>query len=440
MKTEPRALSAAICPRGLARALQRLQGNLQVLHIRRRALVQDHQVDRELLHPPVFVSLQQLACDRDVVDIVDPQQHDRQVAGNAVAPERRWTGAAATDCCRRRPQRRVGEQHVPRQALEQAGLGCRDAQVPQLHLRLGPGQRAGAHECVGVVVLVEQVQHLLAGRRYDSPEGNACRGAGCHAHPVAQREDRVEYRADGVRKSPSIRQRNRVPDLAATAQESRPVGLDLDGAQHLALDDRLLRHPDLRLARAIACGASPGSRRAWARTRSARRAWRMPGAPGPRRAAPAPARQYDVTSMSRRRPPLFVIERRRTSASSSGDTTISSSVAIPRSVRDSSARSSRERCFVAVRNGAARLMTRRPHAAAFDVAQEQVAARVVTGGVFAPAGDGEVAPAAVARAGRGQHHCIASVRKQVCLRRGVVRCVQPPCLREAAGCRFVPMS
>ena len=60
--------------------MQSRQRDLQVLHIGRGALVQDHEVDGELLHPPVLVGLQQLVRDADVVDVVDPQQHDGQVA------------------------------------------------------------------------------------------------------------------------------------------------------------------------------------------------------------------------------------------------------------------------------------------------------------------------------------------------------------------------
>ena len=90
------------------------------------------------------------------------QQHDGQVTGNALTPERRRVAAVAPDRIRRRPQRRVGIQHVPRETLEQAGLRGGDAEVSQLHLRLRPCQRAGSREGVGIVMLVEQVEYLRA--------------------------------------------------------------------------------------------------------------------------------------------------------------------------------------------------------------------------------------------------------------------------------------
>ncbi len=56
-----------------------LKRDLQVLMIGSAAFVQDDQINRELLHPPVFVSAQQLTRDVDICDIIDSQQHDRQV-------------------------------------------------------------------------------------------------------------------------------------------------------------------------------------------------------------------------------------------------------------------------------------------------------------------------------------------------------------------------
>ena len=48
---------------------QRLERNLKVLHIGRGALVQDHEIDGELLHPQIFVRAKQLAGDVDVLDV-----------------------------------------------------------------------------------------------------------------------------------------------------------------------------------------------------------------------------------------------------------------------------------------------------------------------------------------------------------------------------------
>jgi hypothetical protein len=67
----------------LTSAYQRLDRHLKVLHIRRFALVQNDQIDGELLHPPIFTALQELAGDVETLDVGDSQQHDWDLAENA---------------------------------------------------------------------------------------------------------------------------------------------------------------------------------------------------------------------------------------------------------------------------------------------------------------------------------------------------------------------
>src|SRR6266542_2882980 len=65
--------------RRLARAEQRLQQRLQILNVRWRALVQDDQIDRELLHPPVLVRAEELPHDAHVLGLVDLRSEERRV-------------------------------------------------------------------------------------------------------------------------------------------------------------------------------------------------------------------------------------------------------------------------------------------------------------------------------------------------------------------------
>ena len=128
--------------------------------------------------------------------------------------------------------------------------------------------------------------------------------------------------------------------------------------------------------------------------------------------------------MSRGSPPALAIDTRRTSASSSGETT-TSRVVVKRAVAAHELRAILgEHDVVAVGPRAAWLVGRRPHLAAVDVAQEDVAAPIVARRVLAPARDGMFAPAAVARARGGQHHGVAAVGQQVRGRAGGVRIVQ----------------
>ena len=73
--------------------------------------------------------------------------------------------------------------------------------------------------------------------------------------------------------------------------------------------------------------------------------------------------------------------------------------------------------IVAVRLDAARLIARGPNLAAPDIAQKDIGAPIVAGGVFAPARNSQIAPPAVAGAGRREHHRVTAVGEQVRLRR-----------------------
>ncbi len=70
----------------IACADQGLETGLQILDVGGRLLVQDHEIDGQLLHPPIFMSAQQLARDFEIVGVVDPQQDDRQVPRYALRP------------------------------------------------------------------------------------------------------------------------------------------------------------------------------------------------------------------------------------------------------------------------------------------------------------------------------------------------------------------
>ena len=64
----------------LAGSHQTFESVLQVLDVRCAALVDDDQIEREALHPPIIRRLDKVAGDPDMFDVGDAQHHDRQVA------------------------------------------------------------------------------------------------------------------------------------------------------------------------------------------------------------------------------------------------------------------------------------------------------------------------------------------------------------------------
>ena len=81
------ALARLLERAGLARPDDRLEEVLEAVRIRRPVLVDDHEIHVQQLQPPVLVRPEQLPDDVDVIGLVDPDEHDREVAGDAVRPQ-----------------------------------------------------------------------------------------------------------------------------------------------------------------------------------------------------------------------------------------------------------------------------------------------------------------------------------------------------------------
>src|SRR5580704_11225953 len=102
-----------------------------------------------------------------------------------------------------------------------------DAQMMQLHLRLGPRQRRRALESRRVVMLVDQVERFGPRRRNDGPEGDPRRRSSRNAQASAHAEDWIEHGADGIRQRPPVDRRHGVAHVATAAEKSRTVRLEL---------------------------------------------------------------------------------------------------------------------------------------------------------------------------------------------------------------------
>ena len=267
-------------------------------------------------------------------------------------------------------------------------------------------------------MLVDEVEQRLArsarpwSRRRRARSRRAARARG------GAGEDRIEHRADGVGQRPAVDHRDRRADAAAAAEEARAVGLELRLADRLAFDDGEMRGPDLGLVGERAPARRQQRADLGDDIRSATNSFEKAGCATSARWR----RQHELgiggeLDLARAAAGL-VIETRRTSASSSAETSTSSVVVSVPSRRMNSARSSVKVDVVAVGLDAARLIAGGPDVAAVDVAQEDVGAPVVARRVLAPARDRQIAPAAVAGAGGGQHHGVAAVRQQMRARRG----------------------
>ena len=388
---------------------------LQFLQIGVGAIIENHQVDAQAFGTPVFVGAQQRLQPGDLLQIAEPQQHDRQVAGNAHRPEIGLYRQPALQRFRGWPEAGVAVQDRRRQSLEIGGFLQVDVEMAQLHLCLGPGERARAFEGAGVVVLVDQRQQRFATLGDHRPEVDVGDVSRRNAQDVAQREDRVQHGAGGVRQRLAV-QRHRVAELAAPAQEAYPVRFICGFADALPLDQREMRRPDRRLLR---LASTPGGGQRGVVGDEIRLdeqlgecrvgvvggglgqhdfgvgghldRYRMTAAVGHRDAA-----DFAVVLAGYQH-----LERGGEVAVAAGETGVILG----------------EHRFPEVGRSGNRMRAGGPASTAVEIAKQDEAAPVVAGGVFAPARDRLLLPTAVAGAGRGQHHAVAAVGKEVGHRR-----------------------
>ncbi len=192
---------------------------------------------------------QQLADNLQILDFVDSNEDDRQIAGDSLGPKDRGTGSIPLEDFRGRPQRRVGIEHPIGETLEQMRLVGRNAEMSELHLGLRPRARDCALVSGCVEMLVDQVEHFAARRRNQRPKRDAHRGLGRDPHATAKAEDRIQYGAHCAGERLAFRYADWRPDPAAPSDETRSVGLILRIAHGVALNDREMGSPDFRFAR-----------------------------------------------------------------------------------------------------------------------------------------------------------------------------------------------
>ena len=81
-------------------------------------LIQDHEIDRQTLAPPVRPRAHQLLHQFHTAAGLEAQQHDGQIPRYAARPEKRGTRFVRGEKRLRRAQRAVGIEHVPGNALK----------------------------------------------------------------------------------------------------------------------------------------------------------------------------------------------------------------------------------------------------------------------------------------------------------------------------------
>ena len=127
--------------------------------------VPDHQVHRQSFQAPVSVGLDELAHQIDIGRVSDLQQHDRQIAGNGVAPQTGLSAAVLDEDARVGAQRGIGVDDRAGKASVELRVGLGGIDLPQDHLAMGPRQVEDAIRETPILVFFDQAQAHVAGRR-----------------------------------------------------------------------------------------------------------------------------------------------------------------------------------------------------------------------------------------------------------------------------------
>ncbi len=143
-------------------------------------------------------------------------------------PQPRGPAAPRRMLSRGRARPRAGVEDVAGELLEQVGLRRIDAEVPQLHLRLGPGQRRARVCALAIAMLVDRCSSSCARSLRDAgPVRDARRAARGNAQRGNAARTRVEHRADGARQRAAFEHGERRAQFAAAAEEARAIGFVL---------------------------------------------------------------------------------------------------------------------------------------------------------------------------------------------------------------------
>ena len=393
---------------------------LQPLPVAHVIFVPDHQIDHQTFQAPVGVALDELPREVDVLAVGDLQQHDRQIAGNRVAPETGLPAPVLEQHAGLGAQRGIGVKHGAGQPSVELSVGFGGVDLPQRHAAVRPGEIEHPVGETPVLVFLDQRHAGFAvfGSARNPVDGR--RLLGLERDPAADRDDRIEHRTFGSGQRVRLAHRARRGDGAAAADEAHAIGLvrhlaDVrpvarqqmeqpwrllaDRARPARAEDRVALADDFGLHEKVAerslhgvrCGGSEHDFRVAGDFDDPARA---------RAVGDAHAAQFDI------------VFRRDDNLRIGFDIV----VAAPEF-----GAAFGEHRLVAVGALAGRLVRGRPELAADHVAQIEKRAPVIAGAVFAPARDREVAPAAVAAAGVGHHDMVAAVRQQLHFRRRRVR-------------------
>ena len=158
------------------------------------------------------------------------QQHDRQVAGDRVAPQPGLSAAVSDQNARGCAQRCIGVDHRAGEAAVELRIGLGGVELPQHDLAVRPRQLEHAIRQTAILILVDEMQYGVARLAGARDHVDRHRRAGVDDHLMADRRNRIQHGAGGVRQRTRIDHRAGRGDRTAATDEAHAVRLERDPA------------------------------------------------------------------------------------------------------------------------------------------------------------------------------------------------------------------
>ena len=200
----------------------------------------------QLPHAPIFMGGDNLMQNRDVLRIVNLQQHDGQIAGNPQRPQRRLRCSTGGDLCGRGAQALVMAQDHAAQCLKIGSICVADPKMTQLHLRLGPGQGCGPRKGRCIAVPVHKIKQRIGRGGNHGPERDAGHATGLNTDTPTDRKDWIKHSSDSARQR-GFQHRGLIK-TAPAPDEFCPVSFNFNRSGLGAFDNGDMRGPHLGVA------------------------------------------------------------------------------------------------------------------------------------------------------------------------------------------------
>ena len=197
---------------------------LEPLAVADVVLVPDHEVDHQAFQAPVRVAADHLAREIDVRRVRDLHQHDRQVAGNRVAPQTGLAAAILHQHAGLGPQRRISVEHGACKVAIQLRVGGARVDLGQDDVAVSPGEVEDAIGEVPILVFLDQPHAGFAAAAGARDEIERRRLTRFERNVAADRDDRIKHRALGAGERGAFGQRERRGGRASAADESHAIG------------------------------------------------------------------------------------------------------------------------------------------------------------------------------------------------------------------------